>query len=72
MSGKGHLLTRGPGAYKIPGFGNVPQEFNVTLLKDAPNVKAVYSSKASVSSHDVIDVRNILSSSLRTVTCKKC
>ena len=58
MSGKGHLLTRGPGAYKIPGFGNVPQEFNVTLLKDAPNVKAVYSSKVRVSSHDVFDVRN--------------
>lgn len=58
MSGKGHLLTRGPGAYKIPGFGNVPQEFNVTLLKDAPNVKAVYSSKVSVSSHVVIDVHN--------------
>ena len=47
MAGKGHLLTRGPGAYKIPGFGNIPQEFNVTLLKDAPNVKAVYSSKVS-------------------------
>ncbi|XP_067942765.1 xanthine dehydrogenase/oxidase-like [Watersipora subatra] len=46
MSKTGHLLTRGPGAYKIPGFGNIPQEFNVSLLKDAPNVKAVYSSKA--------------------------
>ena len=26
-------LTRGPGAYKIPGFDDIPAEFNVTLLK---------------------------------------
>lgn len=45
MSKTGQLLTRGPGAYKIPGFRNIPQEFNVTLLKDSPNVRAVYSSK---------------------------
>ncbi|PHH59289.1 hypothetical protein CDD81_3413 [Ophiocordyceps australis] len=30
----GNLFTRGPGAYKIPGFRDVPQEFGVTLLKD--------------------------------------
>lgn len=30
----GQLATRGPGNYKIPGFRDVPQEFNVTLLKD--------------------------------------
>lgn len=29
----GALFTRGPGAYKIPGFRDVPQVFNVTLLK---------------------------------------
>ncbi len=29
----GHLFTRGPGAYKIPGFRDVPQVFNVKLLK---------------------------------------
>ncbi|EPE07679.1 xanthine dehydrogenase [Ophiostoma piceae UAMH 11346] len=29
----GHLFTRGPGAYKIPGFRDVPQVFNVQLLK---------------------------------------
>jgi xanthine dehydrogenase/oxidase len=29
----GNLFTRGPGAYKIPGFRDVPQTFNVTLLK---------------------------------------
>ena len=42
----GHLLTKGPGAYKIPGFGDIPREFNVTLLKGVGNKRAVYSSKA--------------------------
>lgn len=45
-SPKGTLYTRGPGAYKIPGFGDIPLEFNVALLKGAPNPRAVYSSKA--------------------------
>lgn len=30
----GNLFTRGPGAYKIPGFRDIPQVFNVSLLKD--------------------------------------
>ncbi|CRK19232.1 hypothetical protein BN1708_017733, partial [Verticillium longisporum] len=30
----GNLFTRGPGAYKIPGFRDIPQTFNVSLLKD--------------------------------------
>jgi len=30
---KGQLATRGPGAYKIPGFRDIPQEFNVSMLK---------------------------------------
>ncbi|KAL6240662.1 hypothetical protein RBB50_012372 [Rhinocladiella similis] len=29
----GQLFTRGPGTYKIPGFSDIPQEFNVTLLQ---------------------------------------
>jgi xanthine dehydrogenase/oxidase len=41
----GALLTRGPSTYKIPGFGDVPAEFNVSLLRGAPNPRAVYSSK---------------------------
>ncbi|WAR00696.1 XDH-like protein [Mya arenaria] len=46
MSPSGTMLTRGPGNYKIPGFGDIPVEFNVTLLKGSVNEKAVYSSKA--------------------------
>ncbi|KAH0534856.1 xanthine dehydrogenase [Cotesia glomerata] len=42
----GTLYSRGPGAYKIPGFTDIPQEFNVSLLRDAPNPRAVFSSKA--------------------------
>ena len=42
----GNLLTKGPGAYKIPGFGDVPAEFNVSLLRGASNPRAVFSSKA--------------------------
>ncbi|CAK1540585.1 unnamed protein product [Leptosia nina] len=42
----GEILSRGPGAYKIPGFSDIPKEFNVSLLKGAPNPRAVYSSKA--------------------------
>lgn len=43
----GTLFSRGPGAYKIPGFGDIPLKFNVSLLKGAPNVRAVYSSKVN-------------------------
>ncbi|KAK3874324.1 hypothetical protein Pcinc_020737 [Petrolisthes cinctipes] len=45
-SPQGALLTRGPGAYKIPGFQDIPREFNVSLLRGAPNPRAVFSSKA--------------------------
>ena len=30
----GQLFTRGPGAYKIPSFRDIPQVWNVSLLKD--------------------------------------
>ena len=30
----GQIFTRGPGAYKIPGFRDIPQTMNVSLLKD--------------------------------------
>jgi len=45
-SPKGVLLTRGPGAYKIPSFNDVPAEFNVSHLRGASNPRAVFSSKA--------------------------
>lgn len=44
-SPNGTIFTRGPGAYKLPGFADIPVEFNVSLLKGAPNPRAIYSSK---------------------------
>ena len=41
----GRLFSSGPGTYKIPGFGDIPVKFNVTLLKESENPKVVYSSK---------------------------
>lgn len=29
----GQLFTRGPGTYKIPGFSDIPQVFNASLLR---------------------------------------
>ncbi|XP_071487031.1 xanthine dehydrogenase/oxidase-like [Diadema antillarum] len=43
---EGRLLTAGPGYYKIPGFGNIPAEFNVTLVKGVTNPTNICSSKA--------------------------
>lgn len=45
-SPEGSLHTRGPGTYKIPAFGSIPTEFRVSLLRDCPNKKAIYASKA--------------------------
>ncbi|KAM6220493.1 xanthine dehydrogenase/oxidase [Rhynchocyon petersi] len=45
-SPEGSLHTRGPSTYKIPAFGSIPVEFRVTLLRDSPNDKAIYNSKA--------------------------
>ncbi|KAF2363866.1 CO dehydrogenase flavoprotein C-terminal [Trinorchestia longiramus] len=45
-SPEGELLTKGPGTYKLPGVQDIPCELNVTLLREAGNPKAVYSSKA--------------------------
>ena len=41
----GTLLTRGPGAYKIPSLGDIPSVFNVALLRHSHNPSAVFSSK---------------------------
>ncbi|XP_061157633.1 xanthine dehydrogenase/oxidase isoform X1 [Syngnathus typhle] len=45
-SPQGVLLTRGPGSYKIPAFGDIPTELTVSLLRDAPHDKAIFASKA--------------------------
>jgi len=42
----GHVHTNGPGYYKIPGWNDVPIQFNVGLLPHSGNPLGVYSSKA--------------------------
>ncbi|CAK9809030.1 Xanthine dehydrogenase [Anthophora quadrimaculata] len=42
----GAVFSKGPGAYKLPGFTDIPKIFNVSLLKNSSNPRAVYSSKA--------------------------
>ena len=43
----GHLFTRGPGTYKIPGFADIPQVPNVGLLKGVKwaKLRSIQSSK---------------------------
>jgi xanthine dehydrogenase/oxidase len=43
----GELATRGPGTYKIPGFSDIPQEFNVSFLQGVPvhHLRSIQSSK---------------------------
>ena len=44
---RGHLLTHGPSTYKIPGSRDVPPDFNIHILEDAPNrVPTIFRSKA--------------------------
>ncbi|MDP2434453.1 MAG: molybdopterin-dependent oxidoreductase [archaeon] len=41
----GRIITRGPGAYKIPSMDDIPKTFNIALLTDSANPRAVYSSR---------------------------
>jgi len=43
---QGRLLTHSPDTYKVPAVGDMPQVFNVTLLKNAAQKGVVYGSKA--------------------------
>ncbi|HRZ78325.1 MAG TPA: molybdopterin-dependent oxidoreductase, partial [Bacteroidales bacterium] len=43
---QGRLLTDSPDTYKIPTFCDIPKDFRVKLLEDAPNPLAVKQSKA--------------------------
>ena len=42
---KGRLGCPGPGKYKVPGPGDVPEHMHISLLKEAENPFAVHSSK---------------------------
>jgi len=41
----GHMLTAGPGNYKLPSVDDIPRDFNVTLMEASDNSPAVHSSR---------------------------
>jgi xanthine dehydrogenase molybdopterin binding subunit/xanthine dehydrogenase small subunit len=43
---EGRLLTHSPDTYKIPAIGDAPEEFNVSLLRNAAQKTVVHGSKA--------------------------
>jgi xanthine dehydrogenase large subunit len=43
---EGRLLNHSPDTYKIPSIGDMPEIFNIELLKDAPNPAVIKKSKA--------------------------
>jgi len=43
---KGNLLNHSPDTYKIPTIQDIPKDFRVDLLKDAPNPNTIKQSKA--------------------------
>ncbi|KAK2596252.1 hypothetical protein QQS21_006344 [Conoideocrella luteorostrata] len=38
---KGEIFTKGPGTYKIPGFSDIPQVFNISMLEHDQNGKPI-------------------------------
>ena len=42
----GNLLNHSPDTYKIPGITDIPEDFRVNLLEDAPNPNTIRQSKA--------------------------
>ncbi|MBL0258575.1 MAG: molybdopterin-dependent oxidoreductase [Bacteroidetes bacterium] len=43
---KGNLLNHSPDTYKIPSVQDIPEDFRVQLLQNAPNPNAIRKSKA--------------------------
>jgi xanthine dehydrogenase large subunit len=43
---KGNLLNHSPDTYKIPTIKDIPRDFRIELLKDAPNPNTIRQSKA--------------------------
>ncbi|CAG8518867.1 9601_t:CDS:10 [Paraglomus occultum] len=43
----GHVFTKGPSNYKLPGFRDIPQDFRISTLKDVKysHLKTIHSSK---------------------------
>ncbi len=46
-AGRGRFLTQAASTYKLPSFSEMPETFNVTLLRNATEEGAIYGSKAT-------------------------
>ncbi len=46
MDDRGRLLTHAPSTYKIPAYGDIPEDFRVSLLERAPQEGVIHKSKA--------------------------
>lgn len=54
----GRMFTKGPSTYKLPGFKDIPLQFNIHLLKDAPNPFCVHSSKGTLFCLQIVSTQN--------------
>lgn len=54
----GTIFTKGPGNYKIPGFRDIPQVFNVSLLKDVnwENLRTIQRSRGVGKSQSILSI----------------
>ena len=59
-SPKGQTMSTGPGTYKLPGMRDVPIELSVSLLRNAPNKRAVHSSKVRRQARSVLSASSPL------------
>ncbi|KAF8454566.1 Molybdopterin-binding domain of aldehyde dehydrogenase-domain-containing protein [Terfezia claveryi] len=80
LRNSGQIFTRGPGAYKIPGFRDIPQIFNVSMLKDVEwkNLRSIQKSKGVgepplfMASSVFFAIRDALKSARRDYGCDEC
>lgn len=40
LNDRGEVESKNPSRYRVPDVGNLPRDFNVTLLSDSPNKQA--------------------------------
>jgi len=80
LRNNGQIFTRGPGAYKIPGFRDIPQVFNVSMLKGVKwkNLRTIQKSKGVgepplfMASSIFFAIRDALKSARRDYGCDEC
>ncbi|KAI9595521.1 xanthine dehydrogenase [Syncephalis fuscata] len=75
----GHMFTRGPGAYKLPGFRDIPQDMRIHIFKDGnyEHLKTINSSKGVgepplfLGASVIFAIRDALQSARRDAGCEE-